>query len=72
MSSSAENAAEGSPPTSGNPSTHRQHRSGRQQAPTALASASDSFLNFPFTFEQSLDDAVAASFRIEADVCIAP
>lgn len=72
MSSSAENAAEASQPASGDPGSHRQARPSRQHAaPSALASASDSFLNFPFTFEQNLDDAVAASFRIEADVCTA-
>lgn len=37
-----------------------------QQIPTPMDGVS--LMNYPFTFEQNVDDAVTASFRIEADV----
>jgi hypothetical protein len=37
-----------------------------QQIPTPMDGIS--LMNYPFTFEQNVDDAVTASFRIEADV----
>jgi hypothetical protein len=66
-------SSSGTRPTTGNPD--RQSSLASQAPPSAaqqeVAPPLDgvSLMNYEFTFEQNVDDAVTASFRIEADVC---
>ncbi|KAI0134641.1 S-adenosyl-L-methionine-dependent methyltransferase [Xylariales sp. AK1849] len=64
MASSAADESGGRYPTTG---TRRNYHPAEASHDLAAPLDGVSLMNYPFTFEQNFDDAVTASFRIEAD-----